>query len=408
MLAKALLKNSFWVTTRYAYLSFTGFIVSLGFAHFVSKETFGQYQLVLATLGLLSFLSLPGLNIAAIKAMTKKQPQAVLEAIGYSFKWSLLAVPLLIGYGYYQLAHQQSVFGLSLIAAGVLFPLYYAPNTWYAFYEGQYQFRAVALRTIISATVVALALLTGLYFKLSVLWLVTIFLAVSSLFSFYFYLEIRRRLSGQPKRQKSLDLGFGLRVSLQKSVYTISESLPPLAVGFLLGHASVAVFQIANLFLGAVSALIAALAAITLPALFTTPNATANAAQALITGLLASLGYYLLVRLLFSYFYGPEYQTSYQIALLLTALPLVVAIRTFLVNYFTTQEKTGTIIVTYVLANLLSLGGFWLLTRSVSLVSATSGYLYLLNLTIVLPLLIRYLLLLRPAGLPFPADRGKV
>lgn len=394
MKAASALSNGAWVTLRYAATSIAGFIISLAFARLASQEVFGQYQIILATVALFSFLSLPGLNMAATKAVAAQKTNAVVEAVRKSFVWSLIGVPLLLGYGIYQLLHGQSLFGGALMISAVFFPFYYAPNTWYVFYEGRSNFRPVAVRTIISSLAVAFLLVGALYLDLNVLWLVTIFFAASTAFTLYYYGEVRRHLTADlaSATAKHLDFGFGLRVTVQKSIFTLSEALPPLAVGFLLGHAAVAVFQAANLFLGAISGFIGALAAITLPTIFQLRRAAQGAVmrQTVIAGLVGSAGYYLIVQTLFGHFYGADYQASYRIALSLTALPLIMAIKTTVVNYLTAEERNGVIVMVYAFANSVALAAFVLLSSRTTMPIASSSYLYLLNVLILLPLLWYY------------------
>lgn len=388
------LSNSVWVTLRYSVTSIAGFIIALAFARLASKEVFGQYQIILSTVALFSFLSLPGLNMAATKAVAQQKTNAVVEAVGKSFIWSLIGVPLLLGYGLYQLLDGQALFGGALMVAALFFPFYYAPNTWYVFYEGRSNFRPVAVRTIVSSLVVALLLVGALYLDLNVLWLITIFFAASTAFTLYYYYEVRRHLAADlaTATAKHLDFGYGLRVTVQKSIFTLSEALPPLAVGFLLGHTAVAVFQAANLFLGAISGFIGALAAITLPSIFQLRRAAHGAVmrQTLIAGLVGSLGYYLIVRTLFGHFYGADYQGSYRIALSLTALPFIMAIKTTVVNYLTAEERNGVIVTVYAIANGVALGAFVFLSSRTTMSIASSSYLYLLNILILLPLLWYY------------------
>lgn len=400
MTRSTVLTSSAWVTVRYATVSVAGFVASLAFARFTSKETFGQYQLILSTVALFSLFSLPGLNMAAIKAMTEHKPTAVTEAVRRSFWWSLAAVPILLGYGAYQLAHQQLLYGGAFVVAAIIFPFFYAPNTWYAYYEGRSDFRSVAVRSVLQAVTVTVALILALKFGANLFYLVSLFLGLSAAFNLYYYAEVRRQIGRQDSSVGGgLDFGYGLRVSVQKAAYTVSEAMPPLVVGYLLGHAAVAVFQVANLFLGAVAGFIGALSMVTLPAIFQRTDGARQAAvkQAIITGVGGSIGFALVVLLLFQTFYGPTYDQSYHLALSLVGLPLVMAMRTYAVNVLTAAERNGLIVIIYALANLVSLMVFWFVERSTGLVTAAAVYLYVLNLTTTLPLLIACRRLPEPA-----------
>jgi len=399
MFSRAYLASGAWVTARYVLVAAAGLVTSFGFANLATKETFGQYQFILALLALFSVFALPGLNIAAVKATAKRQPFGVLEAVRRSFQVSLMAVPLLLGSGWYLITQGEVPLGQAVALAGLLFPFYYAPNTWYAFYEGQLNFRPVAIRTTLSAAVVTAALFAVLLLGGNLLWLVASFFGVSAAFSAWFYLEIRRRiLAGPPQRQrqekKVLDIRYGYRVTAQKVAYTLTESLPPLAVSVALGHLALADFQLANIFLVGVSGLLGALAAIYLPRFFMEDRSKHRRVfqQNIIIGVIASLGYFVVVRLVFLPLYSESYHDSYLIAQALAALPLVIALRTFLVNYYTARDRNFFVIGVYLAANLVALLGFWAVSRESSFIVASVSYLYLLHLSLLLPLMTAYIL----------------
>ncbi|HSX41745.1 MAG TPA: oligosaccharide flippase family protein [Candidatus Saccharimonadales bacterium] len=411
MSRRALIANGLWVTSKYVVLSASGLVLSLGFAHLSTKEVFGQYQFVLSLLAILSIFSLPGLNMAALKAIAKNDRRAVLEAITRSFKSSLLAIPILLGYATYLLLHRQTSLGLTVAMAGLLFPFFYAPNTWYVFYEGRLIFRPVAIRTVAASLLVTAAVLAALFFKLNLFWLVFTYLFLSAAFTGYFYWEIRRVIKAAPpsKGEKGLDVRYGLHVSAQKFALTLSESLPALAVGFFLGHQAIASFQVANLFLGATAGFIGALAALTLPRLFADSSATHHQVfwQNLVIGFLAAAGYWLLVRLAFLRLYGNAYHESYLLALALVPLPLVVSVRTFLVNYFTAQAKNALIVTVYAVANGTAFLLFGLTAHHLKFTVAAGLYLYALNLLLAIPLFIHYLFGLKKRRILNP-DQAKV
>lgn len=393
MLSRAFLASSFWVSARYFLLAASGILLTLGFARLAPKEVLGQYQFVLSLLSLFSIFSLPGLNMAALRAVSEKKPRAVITAVHRSFRTSLVAVPILVAYGIYLLSNGDKALGATVIAASLIFPFFYAPNTWYAYFEGRSDFKPVAIRTVIASFAVTAAVLVGLWLDFSVFWLVATFLLLSSAFSLIFYFQVQRIVLAQKlKSGQDLDESYGRRVTAQKFVYTLSESLPPLAVSFFLGHAALAGFQIASIFLSGVSGLIGALAVISLPRFFTEAKSRHQNIfwQNVVIGLLASIGYYVVVRLIFTPMYGISYEESYVLAQALVILPLVVSLRTFLVNYFTARDENKLIIAVYITANLLALAVFALLVRESSFVQASASYLYTLNLLLTLPLLTRY------------------
>lgn len=384
------MSSGFWVSARYICVALAGIVTTTAFARLASKETLGQYQYVLSILAIFSVFSLPGLNMAAMKAVGQKNHTGVLDAVAKSFWTSLFAVPFLFIYAVYLFQKGDYVVSMALAASTLLFPFFYAPNTWYAYYEGQSLFKPVAIRVVTSTILVTAVLVLGLYSKFDVVWLVCLYLAVSSLFSLYFYFEVRNAVKRTTKKsaKEPLDTKYGQRVTAQKFVYTMSESLPPITVGLLLGTVAVASFQVANVFLSGVSGLIGALAAISVPHFFTDLSSNHRNVfwQNVIIGILASIGYWVVIELIFMRIYGAQYTESFLLARSLVALPFLVSLRMFLVNYLTSRDKNYLIITSYLVANTVALGIFIYCSHRFSFSAAAASYLYALNILIFLPL----------------------
>lgn len=376
---------------RYGVTALSGIIISLAFARMSSKELFGQYQLILSILSLFSIFTLPGLNMAALKAASHDKPYAIIEAVRKSLLFSLIALPFLLAYAAYLFAKDEVQLATTLVFATLLFPFFYAPNTWYTYYEGKSRFSQVAIRVIISTLAVTLAVILGLVYKLPLTGITALFLATSAFMTCLFYWEIKRKIPRTPA--SGLDLAYGKRVTWQKFAFTLTEALPPLVISFWAGHAALATFQMANIFLGGISGLIGALAAISLPQLFTEKEHrhTNTFLQNLIIGIIASIGYFFIVELFFVKLYGPTYLSSYTMARFITGIPLLISLRMFLVNYFTAHDKNGAIITVYLAANLIGLIVFaGMASRNIPLETIGAIYLYVLNLLLFIPLVIRY------------------
>lgn len=393
----ALLSGGLWLTIRYFVLTGTGFLLSIAFARLMEPKMYGQYQFILSLLTSFSVFSLAGLNMAAMKAVAQDAFQPVLQAVKISFFSSFLAVPLLIGYGTYVLFQQDRFLGWSVIVASIFFPFLYAPNTWYVFYEGKQMFKPVTLRLILSSMVVTSVLFLGVYFQLNLIWLVFLYGFTTVLFLGIFLWEVYRKIDKKQdnKQWVKLDMGYGLRVSMQKFVYTLSESLPFIFISFFLGYHAVAHFQLANLFLASIAGFIGALATLSLPKLFIEIQSIHRNifVQAVTIGMLTSIGYFAIVNGIFVFIYGDRYYESYILAKVLVFLPLCISVRTFLVNYFTVQEKNIFIVMTYVFSNIIAVLGFSVVVRHLSFVFSVGFYLYTLNVSLLMPLLMRYFLI---------------
>lgn len=388
---KNIFTNSALVLFRYIVIAGVGLALSISFAHFSTKEVFGQYQFILSVFALFSVFSLPGLNIAALKSVSRGESGAITQAVRMSFFWSMIAMPFLIGYGIYKIyvgVIESSMIGWIFIFFGLLFPFLNAPNTWYVHYEGRLMFLPVTIRTIFASLFTATLLFLGLWNQQSIFILVSIWFFTSALFGWFFYWEVRKIERQTENRPALLDVPYGFRVSVQKFFVGLTENIPVIAISLFLGFEAVANFQVTAVFVGAVSGLLGALAAMALPVIFSDVDARHKGLllYSVLSGVLASIGYVILVEALFLFVYGEQYRESFELARLLVFLPLLVSLRMFMVNIFTARGENGRIILVYAVANAAAVLVFVTTFGSVSFALSAGAYLYILNLGLLLPL----------------------
>lgn len=385
-------KNGFWVSLRYAILAVTGFTVSIGFARLGTQELLGQYQFVLSFMSVVSIFALLGLNVSALRSVTRGENSAVIEAVKLSFFASLLGSPIIIFYGVHQIIYEtNSVIGASLILAGFLFPFFYAPNTWTAFYEGKLMFRSASVRIICINVITTAGLISGLWMNFNSLQMIAIYLGTSLFFHWIFYFEITKKIKNKTK--KYLDRKYGLYVSGQKFVFSLSGNIPPLAISYLFGFEFLAIYHITYYVIGTVSSFMGALASLYMPLLFKDLklNYWRIVFQNIGMGLVFLVVFVIFVKLFFIMLYGDEYSESVELAYYISFLLVLVPLRIFLINFFTAKKKNGLITLIFIVANIVSFLVFYA-TKNAGFIPSVSIYLYLLQLLVVVPLLIYYFL----------------
>lgn len=392
---KNVLTNSFLVSFRYVVVAAIGLVISIAFARLSTKEVFGQYQFILSVFAFFSVFSLPGLNLAALKSVSRGERGAVSQAVRLSFFGGTLAIPFLVGYGVYTLffGNHDVIVGWSCIAFGLLFPLLNAPNTWYVYYEGRLRFLPVVLRVIGSSALTALLLFLGLWDQMGTLPLVSIWFFASMVFAWFFYWEVAKEEQKNKNELSKLDIQYGLRVTVQKFVVSLTENIPVIAISFFLGFEAVANFQVASVFVGAVAGLLGALTAMALPVIFSDIDNKHSKLflYSIFSGIIASLGYALLVETLFIFVYGNQYHESLELARLFVILPFLVSLRLYFVNICTARGENARVILSYMVANIFSITLFWIALRGgISFSWAAGMYLYSINLLLLFSFVLFY------------------
>jgi O-antigen/teichoic acid export membrane protein len=385
--SKKIVEDFFWISLRYGTASLVALFLSAAFARLTTKEVLGQYYFILSLVAFLSVFSLPGLNTAALRSVTRGGSGAVRQAVKLSFLGSFVAMPILIGYGLHLLQVGQGPFsvGLACLFLGLFYPFLYASNTWPVYYEGKLLFLPVSMRGALSTLAVAAlmygALTMGLdAFGLSCLWFFS-----NAIFSWFFFWRVSLKESQEKENEIMIDIPYGLGLSLQKFIINLIDNLPIFVVAYWVGYEAVAHYQIAIGFLVAILGFLTLFGSLTLPRIFSPQRSRLRdtLAQHVIVGIMSALGYLFLVEVFFQILYGNEYGESYQIAKALAVLPILLSTRIFCTNVFIAAKKSTALIMGYVTALTLSLSGLLFFLSSLSFKDSIVIYMYAFNVILL-------------------------
>lgn len=390
-----LIKNGNWVSLRFFILSFSGLLLSSVFAKFGSKELLGQYQLVLSIMSIVSVCSFLGLNAAALEAVVHGREAGVLRSSKLIFLFSLIGIPVLIGVGlFYGTFRHETLFGETLMFAGLLFPFFYALSAWNVYYEGKLLFKESSLRIILLNVVLTTFLIAGLFLKLNVLGLIAIFLFTTIFFQSAFFLDIFRKI--QDRTNNFIDTRFGLAVSLQKFVSGLSSTLPVFVISFFFGVELLAVYFIAYYIISAISSFLGNLIGLYIPILFRGvkldhKNIITNN---LVAGLATWVVFIVFLKFFFIWIYGEGYRDSLELAYAISFLLFFIPLHTYLVGFFSIRRKNSLLISVFCLANIAGLLTIYVM-KQYGFLWSVAAYLYVLEIITTLPLLGYYIYSMR-------------
>lgn len=241
-------KNSFFLLAREISSGFFGFLLTLVIARQFSLSSFGEYNLALSLLGVLSIFSLPGMMDSILISSAKGFDHSLIEGTRLRIKSSFLAIPVILALSsfYYFYKHQPTV-GLFLFLAIPIFPFYFSFKTYDVFLIAKEKFKKLFFTSLITALISALFVSANtLIFKKVYLTFLS-FIFINSLADLFFYFQIKSGLN----KTKNNDRGmkpFGYFISLISVLSLIVNNLDKVILNLFSDLSSVAVFSIAATF----------------------------------------------------------------------------------------------------------------------------------------------------------------
>lgn len=245
------LKGSFYNTIQQLVGLACGLAITYAFGHFASKSLFGEYNLVLSIVGLISIVTLPGMAVAVLRSTGEGFDSSLNRGVKARFFWSFLGIPLLLFASFYYKRQGSDVLPSLLILSAAFFPWLYAFQTTLLFFIAKKRFDLQALFTSLSSMLTATLVTSALWFNGTLGWILVgyfIGLVAPSLLSF-------KQAQSLAKKQKGLDrdlLPYGYFLTGVQLLPLASNYLGSILVAQFLGVSQLAVFTIATKFPGVV------------------------------------------------------------------------------------------------------------------------------------------------------------
>lgn len=344
-----------WVFLRYIVISATGLALTMTFTRFADKEIFGHYQFALATIGILSIFSLPGLNTASMREAMRGNFGGVKKSVYLSFFLSSLITVFGVAIGAWMIFLKgNEAPGLAILVAALVAPFFYGPNNWYVFYESKLDFKSTTVRIMFSSVIAVITAIILIIFEREALWIVLAYLGIQSIFGWIYFAEAAKKFAGSAKTSV-LNIKYGIECTIQKfTTTTLNENFPVLVIATVYGFQNLAIFQVAYFCFASLSGLFGAFASTYIPLLFKYGKIRVYRAifQNLALGIVLAFVYLIAVWLLFLPVFGMAYQSSLSIALAFSIFIPLVPVKIFLSSYYSSRNRNGFISVINVFSGL--------------------------------------------------------
>lgn len=338
-------------------------LLSIAFARLLTKDLYGQWNYILAIMGILAILSLPGMNTAIGQAVARGHDRVLTEGTKEKFKWSILGSIALLGVGTYYFMTGSTLVGKCLMISSLFFPFFENLQAFYAFLGGKKQFGKSAKYGVIIQIISISATILIIYFTRNLIVILITYLVSFSLMRGYFFRLVSKTMSSESNDKEALT--FGKKMTLANIPGVISHHRGKIIAGLLLSFSDVAIFTIAQGFQRIIRSLLEPIVGLSFPKLAEMEEKEAYSAVrkrylylVLLTAVVAGISIALCPYII-PLFYSQRYQASVLyaqilLALLVLGIPMSMLIKALfpsqrkvkeIVKFETTRIITSTVLI---------------------------------------------------------------
>lgn len=223
-------------------------ICSLGLAlvmsRYVSKDTYGTYQYVLAVVSLLSIFSLNNIGAAVMQSTARGLDGAIFDGFRSYLRWSVIVFLGTIGIAAYYLFAGNYALAVALLVGGCLTPFMGSINLYIGFLSGKKDFARGALYADVFGNLAPVLFLgAAAFFYPNFLVLVIVYFVANALTDLFFYWRTIQVYKPDKTRTDPHMLAYGKHLSLIGILGGIAGTIDQILLFHFLGATDLAIYN---------------------------------------------------------------------------------------------------------------------------------------------------------------------
>ncbi len=239
-----LARGGSWLLSSQITVAILSFILSVAYANFLSKDTFGVYKYVLSVGAIFLAFSLTGLGTALTQSVARGFDKTLQSAFWTQLKWSIgLPVVAIFGSLYYYVNDNYTL-AISLLIIGAFSPLSQAAGLFLTFLNGKKDFKTKAIFDIGYNFFPFIVILGAVFVTNDPVILVLTYFASFTLSALFFFLRTKKKYPGNEPLD-SQTLSYSKHLSIINVLGTIASSIDKVLVFHYLGAIQLAVYALA-------------------------------------------------------------------------------------------------------------------------------------------------------------------
>lgn len=240
-----LAKGGFWIILSQIILSVSSFLVAIAFAHFVSKEAYGEYKYILSLSGILGTFTLSGLAPAITESVARGYEGTMNYAFWKNIRWSVLFFLAALSTAIYYFVQGNTSIGFSILVAGSFSPFLSSTNFYGPYLNAKKDFKRAAIYfDVIGGLFPALALFITMLLTNKPFWFVVAYFVSNTLIGVILYTRVLKIY--QPNKNVDKEaLNYGKHLSLMNVLGGVANNIDQVLVFHYIGAAELAIYNFA-------------------------------------------------------------------------------------------------------------------------------------------------------------------
>lgn len=221
-------------------------ILAIGFAHFVSKDTYGTYKYVLSIAALLNSFTLGGLTTSVLRSSAAGYQGSLPQNAKRYLRYGIVVLVVGCGLAIYYALRQNGAIAFGVALASCALPLIGATGLFDSYLQGTRRFRVSAMISIALTIFQTAALFACILLGATIAVLITVYFLTLAIGTSGAYLFVMRSYDIRDDGHSiPEDHSFGLHLSAQSIITAAAAQVDQILIFHLFGAAALALYAFA-------------------------------------------------------------------------------------------------------------------------------------------------------------------
>lgn len=309
-----LAKGSFWINSNTVIVSLFSFLLSISFARYVSKDTYGMYQFLISIASILGGLTLTGMNTAVTQAVARGFEGVFKKSVKTQMRFGIISFTAGILTSLYYFINDNLTLSISIAIISATLPFINSLNTWSAYLSGKKEFKNYFIFGQIVNFIYYTSLIGTIFIFPNVVALILVGFTLNALANLITYNLVIKKYKPNDNSEDEA-ISYGKKLSLSSILPTLGLHIDNIIVFHFLGPTQLALYAFASNIPERLSSLLKPISSIAFPKLATKSQNEVSAIlpkktlQFFIFSLLAGIVYLFIAPFIFKIFF-PQYIPS--------------------------------------------------------------------------------------------------
>lgn len=240
-----LFREGSWLTIKKVISSFSSLIIGIAYANLLTQESYGLYKYLLSLLGIISILTMPGINTALTISISKNHKESIKKIIFSKFKWSLLSSLVCVTFSFYYFLNDN----IELVHIFLLFSIFLPLNMSFvhgAILEGNKDFKSISVYSSISQIIITITLIIYLLNFKSIFMLILIQQSLALFLNIIFFSIISKKFNNH-KGSTYNTVPYGIHLTLTNTIGIIATHIDKILILRFLSPSQLSIYIFALL-----------------------------------------------------------------------------------------------------------------------------------------------------------------